>query len=400
MLNSNFLKPEIAVVLHAYQPPTQKQEVLARIIENCYLPFANMLEENPEFKVTLNLNASLTEMLEKENTNVIERYASLARNNQVEFLESGAFHPILPLLSERESRYQITLNHRINLRIFGSIWRPVGFWPPELAVSMDLLKQLEHLGYQYTIVPEISLRQTNIHPTPLLERIPTLSSLPGLALVYRNRDISNSLSFKKYSKVDNFFEHVDHVRGKRHQKSFLILATDLETFGEHHKGYVDFLRQIFDKSTSCTIKDVLSLPRDEISEFDASSWSTSEENLNRNIPYPLWAFPGNSIHEIQNLHTEILSETLKYLLNTKKDQTAEIQQVMKEVAKAQYSCQTWWASVKDHFSKELILLGFQEQKRALKIILNAIDSDFSHTIITATSERLEERLNHYLTRTN
>lgn len=398
MPHSTNPKLEIAFVFHAYQPPNQTAKILERIIQNCYTPVANMLEENPEFKITLNFNASLSEMLEKNYPNVIEKYAALARNNQVEFLESGAFHPILPLLSEKESRYQITINHEINLRIFGSVWSPVGFWPPELAVSTNLLNQLERLGYQYTMVPEISISSNNNHPTHLFETIPNYRSAANLALIYRNRELSNNLSFKRYPKVDNFIEHVTLLKEKQPQRSVLVIATDLETFGEHHIGYETFLKQILEKSVSHTVKDLLSLPRDSIDTFNDSSWSTSEEDLYRNIPYPLWAFPGNSIHEILNFHSDLVSETLDFLLKYKEESDFEVRQALKEVAKAQYSCQTWWASVKDHFSKELILKGFEEQKKALNITLKAIESDNPHSIILATSKRLEERLNRYLER--
>ncbi|MHA1993150.1 MAG: hypothetical protein ACW97Z_01250 [Candidatus Hodarchaeales archaeon] len=398
MVDSNITKPDIAIVCHAYQPPNQTTEVLERIIHNCYLPVANMLEENPEIKITLNFNASLSEMLENGYSNIIEKYANLARNGQVEFLESGAYHPILPLLSEKEARFQITLNHQMNLRIFGSVWHPVGFWPPELAVSPTLLNQIENLGYQYSIVPEISIRSNSNHPTPLFEKIPTHTSASNLALIYRNRELSNNLSFKRYPNVSNFMEHVNLLKAKQPQRSVLIMATDLETFGEHHAGYEIFLKHILEKSTVHTIKDILNYPRDRIEKFSESSWSTSEEDLYRNIPYPLWAFPGNSIHEILNFHSDILSETLDFLLRSKDESIFEVRQALKEVAKAQYSCQTWWASAKDHFSKDLILKGFEEQKKALNITLKAIGSDYPNSIIKATSNRLEERLKRYLQR--
>ena len=76
----------------------------------------------------------------------------------------------------------------------------------------------------------------------------------------------------------------------------------------------------------------------------------------------------------------------------------EVKQALKEVAKAQYSCQTWWASRKDYFSKELILYGLSLQKKALKVTLNAFESDIAQSVILATSDRLERRLQRYLDR--
>ena len=102
MTGSNKVIPVIAI-LHAYQPPTQTTKIVDRIVKNCYLPVAKKLEENPELKINLNFNASLSELLEDDYLIVIEKYAELARNNQVEFLDSGAYHPILPLISQKEA---------------------------------------------------------------------------------------------------------------------------------------------------------------------------------------------------------------------------------------------------------------------------------------------------------
>ncbi len=398
-MTSSSDKFKIAFVLHAYQPPNQDPDVLARIVNNCYLPIAKLLENNSEFKITLNFNASLSEMLTEEHIAVIEKYASLARNGQIEFLESGAYHPILPLLSDQEAKYQIKMNHMINLEIFGSVWNPSGFWPPELAVSTDTLNLLENMGYRYSMVPEIAISTNPNFPQPLMGFIPTTPFAPNLALISRNREISNNISFRRYPSIDNVREHFKQLSSKcGNDSSTLIIASDIETFGEHHKNYEKFLAEILAITESQTITDILSYPSEQIKEFRSSSWSTSEEDIYRNIPYPLWAYPGNSIHEILNFHSDLLSESLDFLLTKKEETDFEVRNALKEVAKAQYSCQTWWASTKDHFSKKLILDGFEAQQKALKITIQAIGTEYPHSVIQATSERLEKRLNRYLQR--
>ena len=391
MTNDN-IKPAVSVVCHAYQPHNQKKEVLDRIVNNCYLPVAKMLENNPEIKITLNFNASLSELLQDEYSNVIERYAGLAKNGQIEFMESGAYHPILPLLSQKEALYQIKLNHSMNIRIFGNVWHPVGFWPPELAVSQPLLEIIDSFGYQYTMIPEIAIKSNNGYPRPLLDSIPRIKKIPNLALIYRNREVSNNLSFSWYKSIEEINSHMKSLFFQQSQKSVLIIATDLETFGEHHHGYEDFLRRFLVNSDTYSISDILSFPTDEISDFQTSSWSTSQEDLYRDIPFPLWAYPGNSIHEILNIHSTLLSETMKFLLNICDDESLEVRRAQKQVAKAQYSCQTWWASTKDHFSKGLIKDGFDAQKKALNAALKVIGGDYPHSVVKATSDQLEERL--------
>ncbi|MFX0122403.1 MAG: hypothetical protein ACFFAE_02115 [Candidatus Hodarchaeota archaeon] len=386
-----------AAVLHAYQPPTQETSILDRIVKKCYLPIAQALENNPNIKITMNMNASLTEMLEDDYLIVIEKYGELARNGQVEFLDSGAYHPILPLISQREARKQITMNRKINSRIFGSIWKPLGFWPPELAVSETLATLVESLGYKYMIVPEIAISSNSPFPTPLLTRLPIHPSAHNLFLINRNRDVSNNISFRRYATVQNALDHFIQLKAVQ-PEGVLIYAADIETFGEHHQKYEQFLIQLLQSTDSRTISDLTKLPRQPIVEFRSSSWSTSEEDLYRDIPFPLWAYPGNSIHELLNFHSDLLSETLEFLLLKKDETDYEVKMALKSVAKAQHSCQTWWASTKDQFSKKLIQKGFDAQRSALDLTLMAIGSEIEHTILKGVSERINKRLERYLSR--
>ncbi|MHA1227516.1 MAG: hypothetical protein ACTSPV_12290 [Candidatus Hodarchaeales archaeon] len=387
----------IVAVLHAYQPPTQDPVILDRIVNNCYLPVTNLLLEDPELKITLNTNASLSEQLEAKYQNLIENLCDLAKNNQVEFLESGAYHPILPLLSEKEAKFQIELNHKINKKIFGSIWRPEGFWPPELAVSESLAELVESMGYKYMIVPEIAISSNSPFPTPLFTRLPIHPVAPNLGLINRNREISNNISFKNYYTVDNMFEHVKQLRLMQ-PEGWLIFASDLETFGEHHKEYYKFLIHILKSMKAQTAKELLKLPKQPIVELRSSSWSTSEEDINRNIPYPLWDFPSNSIHELLNIHQDLLTKVKDHLLKQKDMNDEKVKKALKEYAKAQYSCAAWWASTKDHFSKKLIAEGFKAQQQTLKSLLEALDINEENSIILDYSNKIEKRLQERLSR--
>ncbi len=392
----NISLPFVAL-LHAYQPPTQEVSILDRIVKLCYLPIAQVLQNNPDFKITLNMNASLTEMLEDDYLIVIEKYAELARNNQIEFLDSGAYHPILPLISQREARKQIKMNRKINSRIFGSVWKPRGLWPPELAVSETLATLVESLGYEYMIVPEVSISSNSPFPTPLLTRLLVHPSAPNLFLINRNREVSNNISFRRYATIQNALEHFNRLKALQ-PNGILVLATDLETFGEHHHKYEKFLVQILQSTEPRAVSEILGLPKQPIVEFRSSSWSTSEEDLYRDIPFPLWAYPGNSIHELLNFHSDLLSETLELLLSKKDETDYEVKIALKAVAKAQHSCQTWWASTKDHFSKELIRKGFNAQQSALDLTLMAIGSESDHPIPKGVSDRIGKRLERYLSR--
>ncbi len=390
------LEVPICPILHAYQPANQDLAVLKRIVKLCYFPIAKMLEQNPEFKITLNFNASLSELLEFEHPSVIEKYAELAKGKQIEFIETGAYHPILPLLSPKEAKLQINLNNEINSRIFGNVWKPIGFWPPELAVSSDIAALIESLGYKYLIVPEISISDSK-PIKPFYDRLLIHDSVPKLALINRNREVSNNISFKGYTSINDLTNHIQKLQ-KYQPEGYLIFASDLETFGEHHAEYHKFLGEILKKCKSFTSSDLLGLPEEKVSSFRSSSWSTSEEDLYRNIPFPLWAYPGNSIHLLLNFHSDLISESIKFLLDRKDETDYDVKIALKAAAKAQYSCQQWWASTKDHFSKELIMKGINEQEKALKLILGALGNDESLSLVIGVSERISHRLEKYLAR--
>jgi hypothetical protein len=247
------------------------------------------------------------------------------------------------------------------------------------------------------IVPEIAISANSPFPNVLLTQIPIHPSAPNLALINRNREISNNISFKSYGFFQNIQEHFIHLRSIQ-PTGVIVFATDIETFGEHHRGYEKFLIKILNSHSPRNISEILSMPRQPIVEFRSSSWSTSEEDLYRDVPYPLWAYPGNSIHELLNFHSDLLSEAVDYLLTMKDETDLSVKMALKAVAKAQYSCQTWWASAKDHFSKELIQKGFSAQQSALDLTMMAIGSESKYQITKGISERLRKRLERYLAR--
>ena len=98
----------IAFLFHIYQPPTQEPDVFFKISKESYIPLIETIRKFQNVKVTLNINASLSEMLDNSNiTHIIDGLSLMASKEQIDFTESGAYHPILPLIPEKEIIYQI-----------------------------------------------------------------------------------------------------------------------------------------------------------------------------------------------------------------------------------------------------------------------------------------------------
>lgn len=369
----------ILVVLHAYQPPypIQDRAVVLRIIENCYRPIATNLLHYPRVRFVLNMNATLTEILKIEAPDVLDLLSEAAARQQVEFLESGAYHPILPLLSDKEMRVQITKNHEINSGNFHH-YDPQGFFPPELAVDQLTIERVAGLGYKYIIIPENSLPIDH-------EQYIRFAVLPLGAKIYlipRDKSLSNAISFNQYErKVEELVS--DFLVRSEHRLKPTVIAMDMETYGEHHAEYWKFL---FDFLSHENVKAILSeeyLQSDRTQAIDSitpSSWSTSNYNLGKGVHFPLWDNPLNPIHTIQQVHF-LLLRTLLSTLDI--DSFSPVDQ--KIILSAYHSCQFWWASGDGRWSPTMIMRGFDIQQKALQLVTDSSD-------ILALSTALRNRL--------
>ncbi len=142
-----------APLLHFYQPPLQLHSVLKKVCEESYLPLIEVFRQYPTAKATVNICGVLTEMLWEHCFNhVIEGLAELAQNGQIEFTGSAKYHPILPLIPKSEMHRQIARNHATNRHFFGDLFDPVGFFPPEMGYSKDIVDPLLESRHQWVIV--------------------------------------------------------------------------------------------------------------------------------------------------------------------------------------------------------------------------------------------------------
>ena len=108
-----------APLLHAYQPPTQDIGILRKIDKECYKPLFSMLEEHDNVKICLNINGVLIDLLhEFDLEDTIELVQNLVADQKLEILGTAKFHPILPLIPEKEAQRQILLNEDVNRKEF------------------------------------------------------------------------------------------------------------------------------------------------------------------------------------------------------------------------------------------------------------------------------------------
>ncbi len=115
---------------------------------------------------------------------------------------------------------------------------------------------------------------------------------------------------------------------------------------------------------SSTISEVVDrFPRGEVVEPRPASWSTTHEDLDAGVPYPLWQAPGNYIHKLQWEHVELIGQLVDTALAVA---DTEVSKRHADIARglmdaALHSCQFWWASRRPHWDINMIARGLDQQ---------------------------------------
>jgi alpha-amylase len=352
-------------LLHIYQPPTQIPTVLRNIVFECYRPLMDALLNHSKARISLNINGTLTEQLHDfKFDDVIESISKLLARGQIELTGSGKYHPLLPLLPEPEVVRQIKLNEDTNRFFFGNLFKPKGFFPPEMAVSDEILKPIKDAGYDWIIMSGIA--NTNPEwPTSFV-----CQDEKGLNLLFRDDVISVDIAFDKINNVDSFINRIKYLNQDRDY--YVILALDGETFGHHVKHAIrNFLIPLFeslptrDDVKMVTVSEIVKrFPKGAIQVPKASSWSTNNDDISCGNPYPLWLNPKNDMHKDQYkfmmFALTMVSLAQKFYLEMSDGQKEAFNNSRNFLDRGEHSCAEWWASKRPWYSPDMIMRGMNE----------------------------------------
>lgn len=338
--------------LHIYQPPNQMPDILDRIANESYRKIIQGLKENPKAKITLNINAGLTELLYKLGyKDIIYNLKTLAERGQIEFTESAKYHAFLPMIPKSEIERQIKLNNETNKKYFGKIYKPVGFFPPEMAYHPKIAEVAADLGYKWLIVDEIAYNGKVGQVS--FEKVYTVKGTKNLKIFFREQKTSNLIIGAVIRSKKSLLEVLEK---ELHKNRYLLTAMDGETLGHHRPGleslFFDICRsRVFEKITISEIEKYF--PEAEAIEPISSTWSSSEQDLKNNTPYIQWAHPDNPIHNWQWKFTNLALRLVQEMDKKKPDYAV----ARKKLDQALHSCQYWWASAKPWWSLEMVESG-------------------------------------------
>lgn len=354
---------------HIYQPPVQTKEWLEKVTNESYRQIIKLYSDYPEAKLTLNINASLTQLLmDHEMWDVMEGFKKLAENGQLEFVSTPCYHTICPLLPEKEIIRQIKINDKINKKAFGDIYKPKGVWLPEMAYSSKVISAIKKAGYEW--IPLAGVASNGRWTNEGYHNVKDGKN--DIKVIFRDDRISLDIGF---GRTDNNF--VDELL--RNKGTYCFTALDGETIGHHVPFMVKGMRETLEKIRKNPDMGTLTCSEifekfEYLGEVDAfpSSWSTTYEDIKAGNYFPLWLEkhqePFKSVHKLAWDHLGLLidaSDTVEGKLKGKRGLKSKFGNIRNVVDKSQYSCMYWWFTRdKWHRVASRFLAGLEMQSKA------------------------------------
>ena len=288
-----------ANLLHFYQPPDQDRNILERIVNESYHPVLRIFEQIPSAKATINIQATLIELLIKTGFGkIVNRLKKLAENGQIEFMVSPRFHPFLPFIADDEIDRQVSQSMKLSQTYFGLYYNPKGFFSPELAYTSNVAKTAARHSCRWIAVDEITIAGKLDQLT--FDRLYMDKQAGGLVLIPRDRKISDAIANSIFAKnsIRNTNDFIN-LANKQNRK-FVFTANDVEHFGHHAKGSQTLLRLIYrdTRLTSVTVSELLNhIRKKEYCRPFASDWTSTAEEIRKKQIFYTWKDPSNKIHK-------------------------------------------------------------------------------------------------------
>ena len=342
---------------------------MRKVTQESYRALVRVLKEASNGRITLNINAVLTEQLAKYGLDdVIQGLGELAERGQIEFTGSAMYHPILPLIPRDEAIRQIKLNTDVNRRYFGEVYKPVGFFPPEMCYSYEVAQIVAELGFRWIIVDELSFNGKI--GSVKYDCLYKVEGLGDFLMFFKERPFSAGITYGTYPSAEPF---LGTLKERLEGHNYLLTGTDGEVYGHHRPGQERLLCDVFARGTpkTCTVSELIeSFNQVETVNPLPSSWSTWEDEMAQGIPYPQWHYPGHELHQLQWHLTN-------FALGTVKEVSAGapgFPQARRLLDEGLHSCQYWWASCRPWWSVEMVQWGAQKLYQAVESLGDAIDS--------------------------
>jgi len=253
----------------------QSDEMLQQVADRCYRPLVGILTGAPASRITLAIDGALLDRLADGGAgDVIEAIGKLAESGQVELCGSANGNEMLKGLAPGEIAQRVDAHAEILRRHFGDLFRPAGFFPPELAYDDGVGAFAAERGYRWVLVDEVAVREDFLEgPQCCHYEIEG----KGLLALLRHRGVSTGMIYRVFETLSDLLEALGATP---ETPGYVVTANTAEIFGYHHAGYESLLASILGDGAvpTLTLSGVLTeleLPTRAVA-LRTSTWGTWE----------------------------------------------------------------------------------------------------------------------------
>lgn len=199
--------------------------VFEELVEKSYLPFLEVLDKHPGFKMTVHYTGGLLEWLEVHRPGLLEKLRELIRRGQVEMLGGGFYEPILAVIPEADRREQVLLLTRYLKEKLGAV--PRGIWLAERVWDSSIVPALVQAGIEYVLVDDYHFTCTGFGPEQLHGYYMTEEEGQALAIFPIDSRLRYLTPFQAVDKSITYLEEMASDGGGR----CAIVVDDGEKYG-------------------------------------------------------------------------------------------------------------------------------------------------------------------------
>lgn len=301
----------------AYDQQTSNERILHKVAEKSYLPtnarLLQILQENPQFKLSLSITGTAIEQLEKWSPEALQSFRDLCATGRVEIVAETYHHSLAFFYSRAEFEMQVAMHRRKIQEVFGQT--PQVFRNTELAYNNDLAYWADKAGYKGILAegwdPVLGWRSPNYVYRP--------TYTDQIRLLMKNYKLSDDIAFRfgdsNWAEYPLTADKFSHWLSENHEATNFNLFMDYETFGEHmwhESGIFDFLEHLprewlkTDEHTFMTVSEAIDNfePVDQIDMPQTVTWADTERDLTAWLGN---AMQTSSIQSLYNLQDQVIA---------------------------------------------------------------------------------------------
>ncbi|MDB5162341.1 MAG: hypothetical protein JWM52_849 [Candidatus Saccharibacteria bacterium] len=321
------------------------EKIFYKVAEKSYRPMNALLEkllnEKPDFKVSLSITGTFIEQAEKWAPEIMKSFKRLVDTGRVEILAETYYHSLAFFYSKAEFERQVKMHADKVKELFGV--EPKVFRNTELAYNDELGKWADEYGFKGIVAegwdPILDWRSPNFVYKP--------EGTKNIALLLKNYRLSDDLAFRFSNKAWQEWpltvdKYTDWANKSIKDQPLVNLFMDYETFGEHQwadTGIFDFFEDFVTRwlenpdNTFYTVSEAIDAnePAGTISMPSTVTWADSERDLT--------AWTGNDMQKEAMTHLYSLEEDI---LRTKDADLITDWRYLTTSDHAYYMCTKWF----------------------------------------------------------